>query len=248
MGYLLGRGCVFIGERDGADIKILEEFHTNSFEVAVENEYAEHFNSCGALKTRDLRIPVQSTGMAKIGLDTHSAKIVAKALAGEVVADAGTSFTDLPVPVTLVAGNIFAIPKGYVDLATLTVEDNTDSALSLGDDYTVNMAAGLVTIVDLTGFTQPLKVSGQTKAGSDISMMTETAIERFVRFNGINIADGNKPVIVDIFRGSFEPANLPVKLDGNDFATFEFEVPLLEDANSPLDGTLGKYGKYRLAA
>lgn len=248
MAYLLGRGCVYIGLRNGAEILAVEKFHTVSFELTTENDYAEHMNSCGALKSRDVRVPISSTAMAKIQIDEHAAKIIAKAIGGEIVADAGTTFTDLALPSGLSVGDIIPVPNGYTDLTTLTVEDDLDAALSENTNYTVNLAAGLITIVDLASFTQPLKVTGETKDGTDISIATQGSVERFVRFDGINIADENKPIIVDLFRGSFEPSNLPVKSDGDDFAAVDFEIPLLEDPNAPLDATLGKYGKYRLSS
>lgn len=247
MSYFLGRGCVYMGERNGAELLAVVKFHTNEFEITAEREYAEHMSSCGAIKTRDVRVPVSSQATARIQIDEDAAFIIASALGGGVTGDEGTSFQDIPMPAGLSEGDIIPVPKGYVDLASLTIEDNGSSPLSLDTNYTVDLAAGLITLVDIGGFTQPLQCSGQTNSGSDISIADGGAIERFIRFDGINIAvSPNVETIIDLYRGSIEPSTLPIKTEGDDFRTVDFEVPLLEDANAPLDAALGKYGKYRM--
>lgn len=248
MGYFLGRGCVYIGQRNGAEILAVTQFHTNEFEISTEFEYAEHMNSCGAVKTRDVRVKTQSIASARVQIDEDAAEIIANAVGGSATADAGTAFTDLPLPDGLSTGDIIPVPKGYCDLSTLTIEDDVDAALALTTNYTVDMASGLITLVDLTGFTQPLKATGQTNAGTDVSIANNSgAVERFIRFVGKNIAvDPHADTIIDLYRGSIEPTTLPVKTEGDEFRTVDFEIPLLEDANAPLDAALGKYGKYRM--
>lgn len=249
MGYLLGRGCVYIGERDATGLfKAVREFHTPEFELEVATEYAEHMNSCDAVKARDLRIVASQDAKARLVIDTHDPEILAYALGGEVTEQAsGGTFTAKAFPSGIVAGDIVPVPGGYVNLESLTITDSAGSpaTLTAGTHYTADLENGLVTFITVGSYTQPFKAAGSENDAFDIvSIATETSIERFIRFAGINIADGDKPVIVDIFRASVGSSKVAAKNEGNEVAKFEFELALLRDENAPFSEDFGRYGRY----
>lgn len=249
MGYLLGRGPVYIGKRNAAgDILALEEFHAPTFEVdASEAEYAKHFNSNGKVKALDLNVLVQLTAKAKIVIDTNSPKILAASLGGEVTEiPVGGNFADKAFPAGLAVGKTYAIPGGFTNLDTLAITDSAGAPATLvaGVNYKANLAAGTITIINLGAFVQPLKAAGsEADAFSVISIATKATEENFVRFAGINLGDGDKPIIIDLYRASFPTTKVSAKTDGNEVATFDFDVELLADPFAPFDAQFGQYGR-----
>ena len=244
MGYILGRGDVFIGERNAAGALLAgRRFHCPSFELEVSAEYAEHKNSTGRMRVRDARIAVEQMAKLAMVIDTKDTEALAWSVGGAVTEDEGTTFSAKPFPTGLAVGDVIPIPGSYVNLDTLTITDSagTPATLSLNTHYTVDMKNGLLTIVNLASYTQPLKAAGETKVGNIISIATETEIERFIRFNGIDIGDGDKPIVVNVYRANIPPTKLVVKADGNEFTKFEFAPELLADSNAPFDGDFGQY-------
>ncbi|HRJ90429.1 MAG TPA: hypothetical protein PLX39_17265 [Pyrinomonadaceae bacterium] len=250
MAYFLGRGCVYIGERSasGAFNKV-QEFHCPELEVEVTNEKAEHYNSCNALKVKDLSIATQVDAKCRMVLDTHDPKILAIALGGEYTEiETGATFSALPFPAAIVAGDILPVPGAYTNLASLTITDSAGSpaTLTAGTNYTADLNKGLVTFINVTGFTQPFKAAGAENDPLDaVSIGTVEQIERFIRFVGVNIAtDANTPVTLDLWRASINPSKFQIKNEGNEVARYEFEPMLLSDPNAPFSEDFGTYGRF----
>ena len=243
----LGHGCIFIGDRDAnGRPKSLTEIHTPKFEVTIESETKERTNTCGSVGVTDVRISNKITGKVMITTDEHNAGLLAIALGGEVKANSAITFTDLPFPAGLAVSDIVPVPGGHTNITTLSIQDNANTPLNLGTNYSQDLAYGLITILSIAGKTQPYKATGATAAtGQSITVMTKNIVEKFIRFKGINIADNDKKCIFDIYRASFSPSKVAPKGDG-DFMTLDFEGVLLSDASAAYDQTWGSFGKYTL--
>lgn len=76
-----------------------------------------------------------------------------------------------------------------------------------------------------------LTISFTTGATTTISAFTKTMPTRWIRFNGLNTIN-SKPVIVDIFMASFDPAKT-YDLINDDFAKFDLEGSIQYDALQP---------------
>lgn len=242
MGYLLASGDVYIGTYVAGVLGALTKFHCPTFELEVSAEYAEHKNSSEVIRVRDARVAREQMAKLAMSIDTHDPEVLAMAVGGEVATDAGTSFSAKAFPSGLAVGNIVPIPGNYTDLSSLTIVDSTGSpvTLVLGTHYSVDMDAGLITILSLTSITQPLKASGATTAGGKIiSVSTKATVEKFIRFVGTNY--DNTRVMADIHRAQIPPTKIPIKTDGNDFAKFDFAPELLADPSAPFSQAYGKY-------
>lgn len=249
MGYALIRGDIYIGERDltNGAIKVLKRFHTPMCEIEVTEERATHYNSSGAIKSKDLSITTQNDGKMAFEVDTSDENSLALALAGEVtVQSSGPTFSALAFPSGIAVGDILAVPGAHVNLSTLTIIDSagTPATLSAGTNYTVDLKSGLVTFTNLGTFQQPLKASGQVANGAKVvSIMTKTNVERFIRVDGIDIANNNARVVAEVYRAAVSPSKVTVKTEGNDVNKYSFSADLLMDPNAPHAGAFGKYGR-----
>lgn len=103
-----------------------------------------------------------------------------------------------------------------------------DTTYVAGVDYTVT-GAGVIplatgSIVDASN----LKISGAYGASQIVDAFINSANEYTVYADGINEQDGNKPVVIDLYRLRFGAAK-NVDIVGDDFANLEVEAELLLD-------------------
>lgn len=246
--YMLLRGCFTLGSFDANGKKTAGvNVHSTEISVTVEDTYAEHKNTCGEISTIDARDLVERIVKLKVSIDQLKKEILGIALGGTVTNTAtGATFTAKTFPSGLADGDVVPIPGGYVNLASLTITDSngTPATLTAGTHYTADLPGGLITILSLTGKTQPLKAAGAEKDDFDvIGLADEGKQERWGRFSGINLNDNNLPVVADFHRLSFNPVEVPLKQTGNDYSVFGFEPTLIKDESGDFDSTFGYYGR-----
>ena len=66
-------------------------------------------------------------------------------------------------------------------------------------------------------------------AQQQVDALTEGSVERWLRFEGLNTADGNEPVVVELFRFEMDPASERALIQ-DDFATMTLTGTLLVDS------------------
>ena len=66
--------------------------------------------------------------------------------------------------------------------------------------------------------------------------------ERFLRLEGINTAQGNAKVLVELYRVAFDPLK-EISFISDEYNKFELEGSLLADTTKPFDAVLGQYGR-----
>ena len=154
-----------------------------------------------------------------------------------------TSGTVTDKPVTL-SGELY-MPLGYVNVSSVVVTDptgattyveNTDYLLDAQSGLLSRIAAGSIpdgeeTLVDFAYAVQS-HIEGS---------ITSSSPDYWVRFNGLNTADGDKPVVLDFFKVSAKPLkNLALITDTT--AGLELDFNVLYDSLRPA----GKSNYYRI--
>jgi len=66
--------------------------------------------------------------------------------------------------------------------------------------------------------------------------------ERYLRLEGLNTADGNARVLVELYRVAFDPLK-EISFISNEYNKFEMEGSLLADSSKSFDATLGQFGR-----
>jgi hypothetical protein len=88
-------------------------------------------------------------------------------------------------------------------------------------------------VLSLAGLTQPLKAAGNEAAGSQVNLMTTIPALQGLRFEGINKANSDAIVVVDLPKIQIAPASSWGLLnDGNDVNKYEIDFELLEDSTN----------------
>ena len=129
-------------------------------------------------------------------------------------------------------------------VASLVVTDSaaTPATLTAGTHYTADMDFGAVQFLDTTGFTAPFKAAYSYGIATEIGIFTQALPERTLRLEGINTAQGNAKVLVELYRVAFDPLK-EISFISDEYNKFELEGSLLADTTKPYDAVLGQFGR-----
>lgn len=222
----------------------------DALSIELGREIVEHVSKRTSIAGKDLKLTRMLSASIKMTVATHTKELLATYLYGTVNAVAGGAFTNVPFEVnSITAGQTVRLPGGRKHVSSLVIKDSagTPATLTPGTHYNViDLDAGLVKFINITGFTQPFTASGTEGAGSRVSLLTQRTLEKFLLFKGINIANDDKVVLVELYRVQIEPANSWTLLnDGNNVNAYEINGEVLIDSTKPSDPVLGQYGNYK---
>jgi hypothetical protein len=245
--YFRGRGKLYLALRDavGNPGAFWQVGNVPDLKFSFETDKLEHQEKQSGKDLTDLTIFTKISGSLSATLEEILQDNLSLLLQGEVVTSAGGAVTGEVLP-TVKVGQL-AILKGQ-DVSTVTIKDSTTGTAKTFPPagYTVNAKTGSIIFNDLTTggpYVQPFKVDYTAGTTANVTkMMTATAQEYWVRFEGINTADSDKAVAVDLYR--FRPA--PAKdfaLISDDLAQFATEGDLLADLTRAASDPTGQFGR-----
>ena len=91
-------------------------------------------------------------------------------------------------------------------------------------------------------FTAPFKAAYTYGAATEIGIFTQSVPERYLRLEGINTAQGNAKVLVELYRVAFDPLK-EISFISDEYNKFELEGSLLADTTKPYNALLGQFGR-----
>ena len=118
----------------------------------------------------------------------------------------------------------------------------TPATLTAGTHYTADTDFGALQFLDTTGFTAPFKAAYSYGVATEIGIFTQALPERYLRLEGINTAQGNAKVLVELYRVAFDPLK-EISFISDEYNKFELEGSLLADTTKPYDAVLGQFGR-----
>lgn len=251
--YFFGRGDVYLGDRDAnGEAKALTHLiEVPELEITPSVSRVQNFNTNAAISSKDLDIAHKVDGTVRMVVKDFDKTIIKLGLFGAINDETGTStFTALSFPSGIAVGDVVPVPGAKSNLSSLTITDSagTPATLSSGTHYTVDLATGLVTFLNLGSYTQPFKAAGGVAAGNaGIGMLKARSAEKYLIFNGINIASNDEKVRLDLFRVAFFTAQkMGLKTTGEEPQMWEFEGSILADPMRSDSATMGRYGNLKL--
>ena len=167
---------------------------------------------------------------------------VARAVFGTASAVAGETVADEVV----VAFKDALVPLAHIN-PTAVVVSNSDAATTYkeGEDYEVRPGGIFILDAGDIADAQSLKVGYTYVAYSKIEAMTTGAITLELHFEGLNEANSDKPVVVDIYRAQLSPTKA-LSLLGDKFADLQVEAEVLKDTTKTGTG-ISQYFRARMA-
>lgn len=252
--YYYGHGKAWLGDRtaaglvDNFDVSLPE---IDTMSISLTKESIEHVSKRDSIAFKDLKVTRMVSGSGKIVCAQHTADILRTYLYGTKSTVTGGAFLAAAAvfPTGIVAGDIMPIPNDRTHLSALTsIVDSAGSpaTLVLGTDYEVDLDAGVVKFLNVGGYTQPFKAAGTEAAGTGVGIFMQRTLLKWLRFHGINIADSDSDVVIDLYKVDIEPASEWTLLnDGADVNKYEIAFELLKDTTKSSSATFGQYGRYR---
>lgn len=250
--YASFQGRVFLGKRDaaGLPIEVRSPGNVAELKLALKTDVLEHYESQSGQRTLDHRMVKQKSATVNLTLEEFTKENLALALYGNHVTAVPGTVTDEPVGgATPAVGDryFFAHPK----VSSLVVKDSsaTPATLVAGVDYTVDPDFGALQFLRLNDggspavpYVAPLKASYAFGVATEIGIFTQPLPERYLRLEGLNTAQGNAKVLVELYRVAFDPLK-EISFISDEYNKFEMEGSLLADATKPFDAVLGQFGR-----
>lgn len=246
MPYFSGQGRVYIGARDAAGNPLGLSYVGNvpELKVSLSVETLEHMESTSGQRLTDLQLIKTKKGEFACTLEELIAVNLGLALYGTTVEQTSGTVTSevLPNPVTV--GSLYLLAKQNV--SSVVVKDASATPKTLpAAQYSLNAKHGSLAINDKTTggpFVEPFKVDYAYGAAKSTALFTQPLPERWVRFEGLNTADGNREVVIDLYRVAINPAK-ELSIITEELLKFELSGQVLADMSKPVGGDLGQFGR-----
>lgn len=197
-----------------------------SLSISTSVTKKEHKESRSGQRATDKTLITEKKITFKATLDGFGAKNLAFAFQGTISDVVSGTVTNETVGTgTLAVGQEWALanPKA----SAVVLKDSTNKTLVLGTDYSVNEVYGTITLLNVTGITAPIKAAYSYAARTSVNLV-EANVEGYrIRFEGLNTADGDRPVLITLFKADVDPAKV-LDLIQDDFGKLEVEGGVLK--------------------
>jgi hypothetical protein len=147
--------------------------------------------------------------------------------------------------------NLFAqdtLPTGIVvgdrsSLSNQQVWGVKINGMTEGSHYIVDKLWGVIDWLT-TPLNQPVVVDYEHSGNDTLPIITHQGEEFALRYEGINLAENNSPVLVEIYRVKFDPISKMALLSKeSDLAGLETSAEILYDFSKSEDPLLGRLGR-----
>ena len=243
--YASFQGRVYLGKRDamGNPIEVRSPGNVAELKLSLKTDVLEHYESQTGQRTLDHRMVKQKSATVNLTIEEFTKENLALALYGNFVTGAAGTVTGEPLGgVAPVIGDRYFLAHPKVSTLVVTDSATTPATLALGTNYTAETDFGALQFLEITGFTAPFKASYAFGVATEIGIFTQPLPERYLRLEGLNTAQGNAKVLVELYRVAFDPLK-EISFISDEYNKFEMEGSLLADSSKPFDATLGQFGR-----
>jgi hypothetical protein len=246
MPYFSGQGRVYIGARDtnGNPLGLSYVGNVPELKVSLSVETIEHQESTSGQRLTDLQLIKSKKGEFSCTLEELIPVNLALALYGTTTDQTSGTVTAEALPNPVTVGSLYLLAKQNVSSVVVKDSSATPQTLPAGQ-YSLNAKHGSLVIIDKTTggpYVEPFKVDYAYGAAQSTAMFTQPLPERWIRFQGLNTADSNREVVIDLYRVAINPAK-DLSIITDDLLKFELSGQVLADTLKPALGDLGQFGR-----
>jgi len=245
--YYYGQGRVSIALRD-AVTGVLGKWRwigdVSALSIKLSVDKVQHNESYSGQISQTRSFPTKKTATLDMTVNQIDADNLALSLFGTTQVQAGGTAAAEALPAGLVAGDVFYLANPGVASVVITDSTATPKTLVQGTDYVVeDPGFGRCRLVSVGTYTQPLKAAYTYGARKSVGMFTAAQPNVAVRYEGLNLAEGNAPVLVDLYKVATDPLQeLALISSGNDVTGMQVSGGILLDSSKPSTGALGQFG------
>lgn len=245
--YFSGQGKLYYASRDANGNPGAFTFAGNvpELKVSLTTATTEHIESTDGQRQTDFRLITSKKAELSFSLEDWSLDNLAVGLYGtKVAASTGSTVTgeDLGSPEQ---GQYVMLKNPNVSAVVLN-DSTAGTPLSLveGVDYVLNSDFGSIQIIgDMSGFVLPLKANyTYAEDKGRVTMFTQSPPERWFRFEGLNTANQNIPVLVELYRAIVDPMK-ELDLINDAMLKMDMTGSALYDALRGSDQNFGNFGR-----
>lgn len=250
MAYYSGQGRVYIGTRNAAGNPLNLRYVGNvpDLKLTLTTDVIQHQESVSGQRLTDLHLIKAKKGDVAFSLEDFVADNLDMALYGATSAVAAGTVTGELLPATVTVGGSYLLAQQFVSAVVVT--DSSGVPLTLPTtQYKVNANGGSIEFLDITAggpYVQPFKVAYAYGAAHHTAMFATPLQEHWVRFEGLNTANSNAPVIVDLYRVAIDPTK-NLNLIGDVLEKLPLTGQVMADLTKPDTGPLGVFGRVIMA-
>ncbi len=239
--YFSGQGKVYVATRDGSGNPgaFRDLGNIPALSLTLETDVLEHKESRTGSRLTDLRLVKDRKASVAMTLESFNVKNLQMLLYGTSQTGGG-AVTNEASPAGLAVGDIVALASPHVSAVSVNTYTG-GTAWVLNTDYSLDAVAGMITILDISKGTR-IEVDYTAAASNIVPMFKDVMPERYLRFVGLNTANSNKVVTVELYRVAFDPANT-FDLINDELAQFELSGSVLYDSTRDANSVLGGFGR-----
>lgn len=248
---LVSQGPIYVGDYDPVNGKAASGFLVNLKKIGCANSELSMSlssstkpvkESCSGNKLTIAEIETDKTAEVTLAMADFDKRMLATALAGTLTEVTGSTVTGETFPTGVAVGH--TVQLKYVDVSSVVIKDSAGvpATLVAGTDYAVEDAKnGLISILNLGTYVQPLKADYSYAAQPNIAVFNSANLEKGIVFSGMNTQDGKK------YRVTIPRARLA--LDGNmsflstEETTLTLKGSMLYVANYSTDPLWGPFAR-----
>lgn len=245
--YFSGQGKVLLAERDSVTgkpkaLRYVGNVPELKINLSVDN--LEHKESMSGSRLVDFRMTREKKCELAFSLEEFNIQNLELGMYGSSTTLPAATVTGEAFPTGLVAGDIVRLNHTNVSALVVTDSAGTPATLTAGTHYEIVSAAyGTIRILNVASYTQPfLAAYSAAGGGKNVGLFTAASKERWLRFEGLNTADENKPVLIEIYRAILDPQK-EFSVISDDLLKMDLEGGALYDATKVNDATLGQFGR-----
>jgi hypothetical protein len=241
--YFYGQGKLYCAKRGVTGLPgALRWFgDVSDAKLALKSSVLKHQESYTGQRSTAKKIVNGKEATFDFTLMELSRENLAMELYGTANAIASGSITAEVLPLALVAGDRVSLK--YMKVSTVVITDSASTPVTLDPaKYEVDATYGAITLLDVAGVTQPLKVAYTHAALDSVSVFSSVPEDIFIRYEGINLAEGGAPIIVELYKLNTEPLK-ELSLINSKFSEGVISADVLIDTLRPADAELGQFGR-----
>lgn len=245
--FFYGQGRISLAERDpvtGVPGKFIYVGDVSVLTGKMTTTQVKHVESNSGQRSLAASFTVEKAMTVDMTLHSLSIDNLAIAMRGTKLTTAGGSATAESLGATVAVGDtVYLANPGVSALVLSDSTPTTPLVLVEGTDYTVDENFGRITILNIGAYVQPFKAAYTFAGRTAVGMFTTAQKYYALKYEGLDLANGNAPVIADYYKVS--PGvlqELQHITTGTDVAGMAITGDVLLDSNKPATGPLGQFG------
>ncbi|MGU9776202.1 phage tail tube protein [Salmonella enterica] len=234
--YYYGQGKVYLARRDHPPLAWRWVGDVGELTITLNTETRNQQGSVNGRISTINRHAINEECRVEAVWYERSCDNLAAILYGDCIIRRAQYINNEAIPVGVTAGNRYV-------LENQNIWDVAIPGLIEGSDYRLDALWGAIEFLK-TPVIQPVVVSYKHAGSTSIPIYTRPPIELALRYEGVNQAESDSPVLVELYRLQFDAA-VAIELINNssELARLETTAEVLADINRSVD-EMGRYGRF----